>query len=270
MILSRSVLFLSVFIFAVSYVELSDQKPHIIIFVADDLVNKFLLLNLYLFSLKKKIQPQGWNDVSYHDPVHQIPTPNIDALGMNGLILNRHYSMQMCTPSRAALMTGQHPIHIGMQHFVIVQDEPWGLPLTHKIMPEYFKDAGYETYMVGKWHLGFHEKRYTPLKRGFDHHYGYWGSNVDYWTKIKSVAPNSPGLDWRNGSKIWRDDDQYVTDSFTDVTIDYLKKHDKNHPMFLIVNHLAPHSANRDGKEFHCNSENHEEYPNHFRPTSSS
>lgn len=158
--------------------------------------------------------------------------------------------MQMCTPSRAALMTGQHPIHTGMQHYVIVQDEPWGLPLDRKLMPEYFKDAGYETYMVGKWHLGFHEKRYTPLERGLDHYYGYWGSNVDYWTKVKALGPHMAGLDFRNGSHLEWDDDRYATEAFTSVTLDYLKQHDKSRPMFMVVNHLAPHSANPSGMCF--------------------
>lgn len=159
--------------------------------------------------------------------------------------------MHMCTPSRAALMTGQYPIRTGMQHFVIVQDEPWGLPLDKKIMPEYFREAGYETYMVGKWHLGFYEKRYTPLERGFDHHYGYWGSNVDYWTKVKALKQYTPGLDFRNESNLKWNDDRYATEAFTSVTLDYIRQHDKQKPMFLVVNHLAPHSANPSGERFY-------------------
>uniref|UniRef100_A0A336LJN2 CSON003706 protein n=1 Tax=Culicoides sonorensis TaxID=179676 RepID=A0A336LJN2_CULSO len=225
MISWRLGLLLSIFINFINVSKQLNSKPNIIIIVADDL---------------------GWNDVSYHDPVHQIPTPNIDALGINGLILNRHYSMQMCTPSRSALMTGKYPINIGMQHFVIVQDEPWGLPLDQKLMPEYFKEAGYRTYMVGKWHLGFHKKDFTPLQRGFDHHYGYWGSNIDYWNKFKTVSPNSPGLDFRNDSTLIYDDTKYATESFTDITMKFIDNHDKSKPMFLVVNHLAPHTANVD------------------------
>lgn len=95
----------------------------------------------------------------------QIPTPNIDALAFSGIILNRYYVNPICTPSRAALMTGKHPIHTGksffnnfpisfflnetrflylsgMQHTVLYGAEPRGLPLTEKLMPQYFNDLG--------------------------------------------------------------------------------------------------------------------------------
>jgi arylsulfatase A-like enzyme len=76
-----------------------------------------------------------------------------------------------------------------MQHYVIVCDEPWGLGLHEKLMPEFFQVAGYKTHMIGKWHLGFHEKEYTPTFRGFDEHVGFLGAYVDYFdhTLIDSV-----------------------------------------------------------------------------------
>jgi arylsulfatase B len=76
-----------------------------------------------------------------------------------------------------------------MQHYVIVCDEPWGLGLHEKLMPEFFQAAGYKTHMIGKWHLGFHEKEYSPTFRGFDEHVGFLGAYVDYFdhTLIDSV-----------------------------------------------------------------------------------
>lgn len=68
-----------------------------------------------------------------------------------------------------------------MQHYVIPSDEPWGLPLNITLMPEIFRDAGYSTNLIGKWHLGFYKRGFTPTQRGFDYHFGYYGGYIDYY-----------------------------------------------------------------------------------------
>nr|CAD7462125.1 unnamed protein product [Timema tahoe] len=124
----------------------------------------------------------GWNDISFHGS-DQIPTPNIDALAFNGVILNSQYAQPVCTPSRAALMTGKYPIHTGMQGYPLLGAEPRGLP-PGKLLPEYLRDLGYTNRAIGKWHLGFYKRELTPTYRGFDSHLGYWTGFVSYYDYI--------------------------------------------------------------------------------------
>ncbi len=81
-----------------------------------------------------------------------------------------------------------------MQHFVLIPSQPWGLPLHIKLLPQYLKDEGYKTHAVGKWHLGHFTSDYTPEKRGFDSHFGYWGGRQDYYdhTAPESVRESFP------------------------------------------------------------------------------
>lgn len=201
------------------------SKPNIIVILADDL---------------------GWNDVGFHGSA-QIPTPNIDALAYNGIILNSHYVPALCTPSRSSLMTGKYPTHTGMQHLVILAPEPWGLPLSERLMPEYLKAAGYATHAIGKWHLGFHRREYTPTYRGFDSHYGYWNGYQDYYdhTMRATLVPYK-GYDMRRNMTVdWQARGQYSTDLFTNEAVHIIETHDsKQAPLFLYLAHLAPHTGN--------------------------
>ncbi|XP_014609673.1 PREDICTED: arylsulfatase B-like [Polistes canadensis] len=198
------------------------QKPNIIMIIADDM---------------------GWNDVGFHGS-DQIPTPNIDALAYNGVILNSHYVLPLCTPSRVALMTGKYPIRLGMQHSVLLAGEPRGLPLNEKLLPQYLKEADYVTHAVGKWHLGFYKKVYTPTYRGFDTFFGYYTGFQDYYTHLASDLDDKLGFDMRrNLSVAWDTLNKYSTDLFTEESVRLINSHNTKNPMFLYLSHLAPHNG---------------------------
>ena len=110
------------------------SSPNIVIILADDL---------------------GWNDVSYHGS--EIDTPNIDTLISSGVELDRFYVQPTCSPTRAELMTGKSAIRLGITR-PISKNQKLGLGLNEKILPQYLKEMNYQTYLLGKWHLG----AYTP------------------------------------------------------------------------------------------------------------
>nr|XP_037284936.1 arylsulfatase B-like [Rhipicephalus microplus] len=185
---------------------------------------------------------RGWADLSYNGNP-QIRTPNIDALAWNGVRLTRLYHQPLCTPSRSAIMTGRYPIHTGMQHFVIMMSEPRGLPLNLKILPEWLNDLGYASYILGKWHLGFHKTEYTPTNRGFLSHVGSWGGACEYTTHQRAaIGSNDYGLDFRRNSTLAPEDSgRYYTEIITEEAVSLIKNHPVDKPMFLYVAHLAPH-----------------------------
>ncbi|KAM7341897.1 arylsulfatase B isoform 2-T2 [Cochliomyia hominivorax] len=202
--------------------EKSLPPPHIIFILADDL---------------------GFNDLSFRGS-SEIPTPNIDALAFSGIILNRYYVNPICTPSRSALMTGKYPIHTGMQHTVLYGAEPRGLPLSEKLMPQYFNDLGYSSHIAGKWHLGHYKRVYTPLFRGFRSHVGFWTGHHDYFDHT-AVESNHWGLDSRNGLDVAYDlHGKYSTDVVTDESLRVIDNHNTSQPLFLYVSHAAVHSGN--------------------------
>lgn len=202
------------------------QRPNIIFILADDL---------------------GWNDVSFHGS-RQIPTPNIDTLAYDGIILNNYYVQPICTPTRAALLTGRHPIHTGLQHYVIANTQPYGLGLNETILPQYLKKLGYKTHMVGKWHLGMFANEYTPIYRGFDSHLGYYQGKGDYWdhTDLGNRGDlRSWGLDFHRNGQVYKTAfGQYSTKVYTTETERIIAEHDKSKPLFLYLPHQAVHNAN--------------------------
>ncbi|KAH6939115.1 hypothetical protein HPB50_015769 [Hyalomma asiaticum] len=214
------------------------KQPHIVFILADDL---------------------GWNDVSFHGS-SQIPTPNLDALAADGVILNSFYTQPACTPSRSAFMTGLYPIRTGLQGRALDIGDPWGLPLDLRILPEHLKDLGYETHIVGKWALGYYETSYTPTCRGFDSFYGFYGGEEDYYTHSVTYK-NHSGLDfWLNREPLWSANGSYSTTLYTQRAQKLIRERNKSKPLFLFLSHQSPHGAG-EHEPFQAPKENVDKFP---------
>lgn len=165
-----------------------------------------------------------------------------------------YYTHPLCTPTRSAFLTGNFAHRIGMHHEVTWNHQPWGLNLDQKIFPQYLKEVGYQTHLIGKWHLGMHQKQYWPTNRGFDSFFGHLGAYLDYYTREFSVPPsNFPGnnftrgYDFRFNEEVDRSEpNTYITDLFTKRAIDIIENTDDKQPFFIYLSHIAMHRANDD------------------------
>ena len=192
----------------------ADLSPNVVIILADDL---------------------GWNDVGYHGS--EIATPHLDQLAARGVELDRFYVQPTCSPTRASLMTGKAAMRLGVLS-PISKNNPTGLPLSERLLPEYFRDAGYQTFMTGKWHLGHTRREYLPTSRGFDHFYGHVTGGIGYWDHV-----HGGGLDWqRNGSTLR--EEGYSTHLIADEAVRLIKSRDPERPMLLYASFNAPHLPN--------------------------
>lgn len=197
------------------------NKPNIIFIMADDLGNA---------------------DLSYRGS--EIKTPNIDKLAQTGAKLELFYGMPVCTPSRASLMTGRYAMRYGLQTLVIFPNHKYGLATDERTLPQALKQADYDTYMVGKWHLGHADKKYWPQNRGFDHFYGNVVGEVDYFTKDRGGV-----IDWQRNGKFLQEKG-YHTTQITDEAVKLIENQDKKQPFFLYMAFLAPHAPYQAPQEY--------------------
>jgi len=192
----------------------ADERPNVIVIVADDL---------------------GWNDVGYHGG--DIDTPSLDLLAREGMQLDRFYTTPICSPTRAALMTGRDPMRLGVAYGVIMPWDSNGVHPDEHFMPQSFRAAGYQTAMVGKWHLGHAQQTYHPNERGFEHFYGHLHTEVGFYPPFS----NQGGKDFqRNGVSI--NDDGYETFLLADEVSRYIRERNKQKPFFVYMPFLAPHT----------------------------
>lgn len=193
--------------------EQGAPRPHIVYIMADDL---------------------GWKDVGFHDS--NIKTPNIDKLAQGGARLEQYYAEPMCTPSRAALMTGRYPYRYGLQTAAIPSAATYGLATDEWLLPQALKEAGYKTAIVGKWHLGHADRKYWPRQRGFDYQYGPMLGEIDFFTH------SAHGVrDWFRDNKPVKEEG-YVTQLLGNDAVKLISSHDPKTPLFLYLTFTAPHA----------------------------
>jgi arylsulfatase A-like enzyme len=192
----------------------ADAEPNIVYIVADDL---------------------GWKDVGFNG-CSDIKTPNLDTLAAGGAKLAQFYAQPMCTPTRAALMTGRYPFRYGLQTIVIPGPAGYGLATNEWLMPQCLADAGYNTAIIGKWHLGHADMMYWPKQRGFDYQYGAMIGELDYYTHSDAGV-----LDWfRNNKPVH--EKGYTTRLIGNDAVKYINEQSASKPFYLYLAFNAPHT----------------------------
>ena len=140
------------------------------------------------------VDDMGWGDLSSFGAEY-IETPNIDSIGKDGLTMPQFYAgSNVCSPSRAALLTGRYAPRSGMQ-FVTRPHSDWGLPGEEVTIAEMLRDAGYATGMVGKWHLG-HRLEFWPTEQGFESFLGVpYSNDLEPFSLYRGTEMVEPEID---------------------------------------------------------------------------
>ncbi len=169
----------------------------------------------------------------------RIKTPNLDRMAAEGVRLDQFYSSaNVCTPSRAGLLTGRYPIRSGLAYNVIEPGDTHGLPEAETTLGEILQARGYHTAAIGKWHLG-HTPDHWPTRHGFHYFYGVPYSN--------DMAPLAL---YRGERKIEEPVTQAtLTERFVAATVSFVEHH-RNRPFFIFLAHTAPHIPLHASAEF--------------------
>ena len=190
------------------------SSPNVIIILADDL---------------------GYGDLACYGN-QEYQTPHIDKLAREGIkFLDFHSNGVVCSPTRAALLTGKYPQSVGITGVITAKDHrDVGLSKKEVLLSELLKQQDYKTGIIGKWHLGY-DTTYSPVRQGFDVFRGYVSGNVDY---ISHYDQENYFDWWLNTEK--SKEEGYTTDLITEHAVSFIEKN-KDDPFFLYVAHEAPH-----------------------------
>ena len=206
----------------------SVTQPNILLILADDM---------------------GWGQPGFNGGT-EVTTPNIDRIANEGVKLTQFYVQPMCTATRGALLTGRYPWKNGT-HTLILPSMSTGMLTDERTIAEALRDAGYATWMVGKWHLGQWQQAHLPLQRGFDHHYGLYSGEIESFNHHRRYTKNHPLgiLDWhRNERPVV--EPGYSTFLMAEEAIQLIERHDGSHPFFLYLPFNAVHSKHDAPDEY--------------------
>jgi arylsulfatase A-like enzyme len=215
-----------------------DTRPNIIVIMADDM---------------------GYSDIGCFGG--EIPTPNIDILGENGMLFTQFYNGGRCCPTRAALLTGLYAHQAGVGAMVSPSDEPGYLGRLNEssaTFAEVLRMHGYQTFMSGKWHVthfDYQDPQETlhqgtwPLQRGFDRFFGTLAGAGSFFNPVSLMMDNEFIDPW---------DDFYYTDAISDQAIRFVQEADKDKPFLLYISHVAPHWP------LHARKEHIEKFKDHY------
>lgn len=203
--------------------QTSSERPNILIILADDL---------------------GYSDIgAYGGEIH---TPALDALAENGVRFRQFYNAGRCCPTRASLLTGRYPHSVGMGAMVSSVDSelttgPYQGYLSESAvtLAEMLQDAGYHTYMSGKWHVG-ERPQHWPRMRGFERYFGLISGASSYYEIIEN-QPRKRQMVLDDDPWSPPDSGFYMTDAFTDRAIEFLQSHPSGKPFLLYLAYTAPH-----------------------------
>ncbi len=205
--------------------QANEASPNIIIILADDL---------------------GYGDIGTYG-AKLIKTPNIDRMAEEGVHLTNFYAAaNVCTPSRASLLTGRYAIRMGLANKTIEEGDERGLPLSEVTLAEELQNNGYKTAIIGKWHLGHASADFWPTKHGFDYYYGLLHPN-----EHKQAL-------YRNHTVIEEHpvNQKMLTKRYTSEALKFIRdSHKKDKPFFIFLSHTFPHIPLYASKEFENKSE---------------
>lgn len=198
------------------------KKPDVVIILTDD---------------------QGYGDLGFMGS-KDLKTPNLDALAANGIKFTSMYSASpVCSPSRAALLTGRYPGNAGVRAILAGHRKASGLTPRVPTLAAALKKEGYSTGICGKWHLGLKDEC-RPNANGFDEFSGFLAGCLDYYSHIfyygMADGGSNPTHDlWENSDEVYANG-EYLTERITRKSVDFINRH-KDEPFFLFVSYNAPH-----------------------------